>query len=142
MVYAMAKCKKPVERLWISSLEEGAIREGFAHLKPGKEYDSLYDAALCRQQADWLVGINGTRLFTVLYGGRVLKVGRVQTPTLAMLVEREERIQNFQKETYYIVSIQADGIAATSEPIKEKEKAEKVLEACQGKESVIRAIQK
>lgn len=83
LVYEKAGCNKPMKRLWISSMEESAIREGFENLKPGSDYDHLYHSALCRQEADWLVGINGTRLFTVLYGGKVLKVGRVQTPTLA-----------------------------------------------------------
>jgi DNA topoisomerase-3 len=83
LVYEQAGCSKPMKRLWISSMEESAIREGFENLKPGSDYDHLYHSALCRQEADWLVGINGTRLFTVLYGGKVLKVGRVQTPTLA-----------------------------------------------------------
>ena len=108
LVYEKAGCTKPVKRLWISSMEESAIREGLMHLRNSREYDNLYYSALCRQQADWLVGLNGTRLFTVLYGGKVLKVGRVQTPTLAMLVEREEKIRNFQKESYYIAHIFAD----------------------------------
>lgn len=84
LVYEMAGCNKPMKRLWISSMEESAIRDGFANLKPGSDYDCLYQSALCRQRADWLVGLNGTRLFTVLYGGKVLKVGRVQTPTLGI----------------------------------------------------------
>ena len=105
LVYEMAGCNKPMKRLWISSMEESAIREGFAELKPGSDYDHLYESALCRQQADWLVGLNGTRLFTVLYGGKVLKVGRVQTPTLAMLVDRETKIMNFKKEAYYMAHI-------------------------------------
>ena len=92
LVYEQTGCSKPMKRLWISSMEESAIREGFENLKQGSDYDHLYHSALCRQEADWLVGINGTRLFTVLYGGKVLKVGRVQTPTLAMLVEREAKI--------------------------------------------------
>lgn len=102
LVYEQAGCRKPMKRLWISSMEESAIRDGFENLKPGSDYDSLYQSALCRQQADWLVGLNGTRLFTVLYGGKVLKVGRVQTPTLAMLVDREVKIMNFEKEQYYM----------------------------------------
>ena len=109
LVYEMAGCDKPIKRLWISSMEETAIREGFENLQPGSDYDNLYHSALCRQEADWLVGINGTRLFTVLYGGKVLKVGRVQTPTLAMLVDREAKIMNFQKEKYYMAHILMDG---------------------------------
>lgn len=102
LVYEMAGCTKPIKRLWISSMEESAIKEGFESLRPGSEYEHLYEAALSRQQADWLVGINGTRLFTVLYAGKVLKVGRVQIPTLAMLVEREMKIINFVKEKYFL----------------------------------------
>lgn len=95
----MAGCKKPVKRLWVSSLEESAIKDGFADLKPGSSYDRLYHSALCRQEADWLVGINATRLFTVLYGGRLLRAGRVQTPTLAMVTGREDEIKNFKKKS-------------------------------------------
>lgn len=114
LVYEMAGCKKEILRLWISSMEESAIRKGFAELRPGYEYDNLYHSALCRQRADWLVGINGTRLFTVLYGNKVLKVGRVQTPTLAMLAEREIQRLNFKKETYYAAHIRANGIDAVT----------------------------
>ena len=98
LAYKLAGCKKPFSRMWISSMEETAIEDGFHNLKLGSEYDSIYESALCRQQADWLVGINGTRLFTVLYRGKVLKVGRVQTPTLAMIVERERAINGFVKK--------------------------------------------
>ncbi len=131
LVYEMAKCKKPIKRLWISSMEESAIKEGFAHLKSGSEYDNLYHSALCRQEADWLVGINGTRLFTVLYGGKLLKVGRVQTPTLAMLVERETKIVNLKKEPYFIAHLLFDGVDAVSERINSKSEAEKMIEFCQ-----------
>ena len=112
LTYNMAGCRKPMKRLWISSMEESAIRDGFHNLRPGSDYDNLYKSALCRQEADWLVGINGTRLFTVLYGGKALKVGRVQTPTLAMLVERAGQISNFQKEKYFNVELDCDGIPA------------------------------
>ncbi len=112
LVYEVACCNKPTKRLWISSMEESAIRDGFKNLKPGSDYDNLYQSALCRQQADWIVGINGTRFFTVLYGGRVLKVGRVQTPTLAMIVEREEKIRNFQREKHYTAHILMDELDA------------------------------
>ncbi|MBO5031237.1 MAG: DNA topoisomerase [Lachnospiraceae bacterium] len=124
LVYEMAGCRKPMKRLWISSMEDSAIREGFAHLKPGSDYDNLYRSALCRQQADWLVGLNGTRLFTVLYGGKVLKVGRVQTPTLAMLVDREEKIRTFKKEQYYVAHILSNGIDAVTERMDSKAQAE------------------
>lgn len=103
--YNLCGCKKPVKRLWISSLEEYAIRKGFENLKDGKEYDNLYAAALCRAKADWLIGINGTRLFTTLYKGKTLNVGRVVTPTLALLAERESAIENFKKEKFYTVEL-------------------------------------
>ena len=130
LVYDQAGCGKPIKRLWISSMEESAIREGFENLRPGSDYDNLYHSALCRQRADWLVGLNGTRLFTVLYGGKVLKVGRVQTPTLAMLVEREERIRNFKKESYYTAHILMDGIDAAAESTSDKAQAENIAAAC------------
>ena len=132
LVYHQAGCDKPVKRLWISSMEESAVREGFADLKPGNDYDHLYESALCRQRADWLVGLNGTRLFTVLYGGKVLKVGRVQTPTLAMLVEREEKIRDFKKEQYYTAHILMDRIDAATGRIDDKEQAESIAAACKG----------
>ena len=113
-VYQMAGCKKPFKRLWISSMEDAAIREGFAHLKPGADYDDLYQSALCRAQADWLVGINATRLFSILYH-KTLTVGRVQTPTLNMLVDREAKISNFKKEKYHVVHIAAGGMEAANE---------------------------
>ena len=125
LVYEMAGCDKPIKRLWLSSMEESAIREGFANLKPGYMYNDLYKSALCRQQADWLVGINGTRLFTALYN-RLLKVGRVQTPTLAMLVDREAAIQSFKKEPFYTCHIDVNGMDAVSEKFKTKEEAESV----------------
>ena len=111
-------------------MEEKAIREGFSQLRPGTEYDNLYSSALCRQQADWLVGINGTRLFTVLYRSKVLKVGRVQTPTLAMIVNRESEIMNFKKEPYYSVELQMGNLVATSEKFKEREEAQALMNKC------------
>lgn len=142
LVYEMADCTKPIKRLWISSMEESAIREGFGSLKPGSAYNHLYQSALCRQEADWLVGINGTRLFTVLYGGKVLKVGRVQTPTLAMLVERESRIMNFKKEPFYLAHILMNGLEAATERMTEKKKAEQIVEACQGGQALVTSIAK
>lgn len=136
LVYTCAKCSKPIERLWISSMEESAILSGFQNLRPGKEYDNLYESALARQKADWLVGINGTRLFTVLYNGKMLRVGRVQTPTLAMLVDRETEIMDFKKEPFYTVCIDADGVLAVSEKIKDKEKAEDRLQSFPIRKSV------
>ena len=142
LVYDMAKCEKSMKRLWISSMEETAIREGFDNLKPGNEYDNLYHSALCRQEADWLVGINGTRLFTVLYGGKVLKVGRVQTPTLAMLVERESRIMNFKKEQYFMAHIICGGVDAATERIDSKTEAEKVAGACLNGQALVTSVVK
>ena len=142
LVYDQAGCGKPIKRLWISSMEESAIREGFENLLPGNDYDNLYHSALCRQRADWLVGLNGTRLFTVLYGGKVLKVGRVQTPTLAMLVEREEKIRNFKKEPYYMAHILMDGVDAATERIDDKAQAEGIAATCGGKAAAVVSITK
>ncbi len=142
LVYQMAKCKKPIKRLWISSMEEDSIKKGFQELKSGSDYDNLYASALCRQQADWLVGMNGTRLFTVLYGGKVLKIGRVQTPTLAMLVERENKIQNFKKEPYFVVHMLWKDIDAVTERIETKEQAENIVRSCQKEQAIVTAIKK
>ena len=142
LVYNMASCNKPMKRLWISSMEESAIREGFENLKPGSDYDHLYHSALCRQEADWLVGINGTRLFTVLYGGKVLKVGRVQTPTLAMLVERESKIMNFKKEQYFMAHILCGGVDAATERIDSKTEAEKIAGACLNGQALVTSVAK
>ena len=129
LVYHQCNCRKPVSRLWISSMEDAAIREGFANLKPSTEYDSLYKAALCRERADWLVGINATRLFSCLHGV-TLNVGRVMTPTLAMAVEREAAIAAFKPEPFYIIQLQTGGCMASSERFKERAKAEKLLAEC------------
>ena len=140
LVYRLAGCSKPVKRLWVSSLEESAIKEGFANLKPGSSYDRLYHSALCRQEADWLVGINATRLFTVLYGGRLLRAGRVQTPVLAMLVKREGEITGFKKEQYFTVDIRCNGMYAVSGRINSREEAEKTASACQDGKAVITSV--
>ena len=129
LVYEMAGCKKPILRLWISSMEDTAIREGFSDLRPSAEYEALYQSALCRQKADWLVGINATRLFSVLYH-RTLNVGRVQTPTLAMLAERDAKINGFQKEKYHHVRLKVGGAEAVSEKITDPAEAEQVKTAC------------
>ncbi len=142
LTYNMAGCDKPMQRLWISSMEKSAIKEGFSNLRPGSEYDHLYESALCRQEADWLVGINGTRLFTVLYGGKALKVGRVQTPTLAMLVDREAKIMNFKKEAYYVAHILGNGLEAVSEHISDKAEAEKIAGACTNGQAIVTAVVK
>ena len=140
LVYHQCKCKKPFERLWISSMEDAAIREGFASLRPGTEYDALYEAALCRERADWIVGINATRLFSCKYGP-TLNVGRVMTPTLAMVCDRETAISGFQSEPFYTVQLVPEGFAANGERMKEKTEAEKVVEECRmaGTATVVKA---
>ena len=140
LVYEQAGCKKPVSRLWLSSMEDSAIREGFANLKPSTEYDALYQAALCRERADWMVGINCSRLFSCLYG-RPLAVGRVMTPTLAMTVEREAAIAAFVPEKFYTVALElTSGFVASSRRISEKPAAEKLLAEC--RKEMVSTIQK
>ena len=141
LVYNQAECKLPFKRLWISSMEEKAILEGFQQLKDGHEYDNLYYSAVARSEADWLVGINATRLFTVLYHHRLI-VGRVQTPTLAMLVEREKSIENFQKEKYYLVHLLMDGLDAVSNRIKEKSAAVQMMEDMKDETAQILSVKK
>ena len=136
LVYHQCNCRKPVSRLWISSMEDAAIREGFANLKPSTEYDSLYKAALCRERADWLVGINATRLFSCLHGV-TLNVGRVMTPTLAMTVEREASIAAFKPEPFYIIQLQTGGCMASSERFKDKTQAEDLLAKCRKSSRVL-----
>lgn len=136
LVYEKAGCKKPMLRLWISSMEDTAIKAGFENLRPGSEYDRLYSAASCRNKADWLVGINGTRLFTTQYGKKIT-VGRVQTPTLAMLVERKGQIENFTKEAYYKVHISGDGYELTAEEQREGAAAKALAERVDHKTATI-----
>lgn len=138
-VMEKAGCKKPVKRLWISSMEESAIKKGFDNLRDGKAYDNLYFSALCRAKADWLVGINATRLFSLLYN-HTLNVGRVQSPTLKMLVDRNDAITNFKKEKYYHVRLALDGVEAVSEKVSSREKAEEIAEACKGKSAVCTSV--
>lgn len=138
-VYQMAGCQKPFSRLWISSMEDSAIREGFQNLKPGADYDALYQSALCRSKADWLIGINATRLFSVLYH-RTLTVGRVQTPTLKMLADRDEAITHFQKEKYHIVHISAGGAEAVSSRVPDAAGADAIKTACAGAQAVCASV--
>ena len=140
-VYHLAGCTKPMKRLWISSMEDSAIREGFAHLKPGRDYDPLHQSALCRAKADWLIGINATRLFSVLYH-KTLTVGRVQTPTLKMLADRDAKITGFQKEKYHIVHIAGGGMEAASDRFPDPSEAESVKTACGGARAVCASIQR
>ena len=140
LVYALCGCTKPVERLWISSLEDAAIAEGFRNLRPASEYDSLYHAALCRAQADWLVGINATRLFSTRYH-QLLNIGRVMTPTLALLVEREAQIQAFQSTPFYTVQLDCGLLSAISERLTERAEAERIAALCDGKEARISKLE-
>ena len=140
LVYQQAGCKKPFSRLWLSSMEENAIREGFARLKPSTEYDALYNAALCRERADWMVGINASRLFSCLYG-QPLAVGRVMTPVLAMTVVREAAIAAFVPQKFYTVELElTSGCTASSRRISEKDAAENLLAEC--RKEMISTIQK
>ena len=141
LVYGMTGCTKPVERLWISSMEDSAIREGFKELRPGSEYDALYHSALCRQKADWLVGINATRLFSVLYH-RTLNVGRVQTPTLAMLVERDGKISTFKKEKFHHVKLDLNGTEVLSQRFQYLSQAQSALVNCSESEVVCTSVTK
>ena len=140
-VYQMAGCTKPVKRLWISSMEDAAIREGFANLRPDSDYDALYQSALCRAKADWLVGINATRLFSVLYH-KTLTVGRVQTPTLKMLVDRDAKILRFQKEKYYTVGIQSGSLKAGSGRIASMDEADTLRKACAGASAICFSVKR
>ncbi len=140
LTYDLCQCTKPVKRLWISSMEESAIRKGFDNLADGRKYDNLYAAALCRAKADWLIGINGTRLFTTLYKGKTLNVGRVLTPTLTLLAEREAAIEHFKKEKFYTVELDAQGIRASSGKFNSKTDAEKLRSACLGKTAVVQSV--
>ena len=140
LTYDLCKCAKPVKRLWISSMEESAIRKGFDHLVDGQKYNNLYAAALCRAKADWLIGINGTRLFTTLYKGKTLNVGRVLTPTLTLLAEREAAIEHFKKEKFYTVELDAQGLRAASGKFNSKTDAEKLRSACLGKTAVVQSV--
>lgn len=140
-VYNHADCKKPFVRLWISSMEDSAISEGFRNLQPSQTYDNLYASALARSQADWLVGINGTRLYTCHYH-TLLRVGRVQTPVLAMLAERSEQINHFKKTPYWNVDITADGLTVSREKIMNRQEAEELAAKCQGQDLQIKSIEK
>ena len=141
LVYAKANCKKPVKRLWISSMEESAIREGFENLQDGSAYDNLYQSALCRLWADWLVGINATRLFSLLYR-KTLNVGRVQIPTLALLCDRHNKISFFKKEKYFTVSLDLGGVKVETERIDKENKAKEIMTACENSQAVCVSVKK
>ncbi len=140
-VYEQAGCQKPFSRLWISSMEESAIREGFSNLKDGRSYDRLYQSALCRAKADWLIGINATRLFSILYH-KTLNVGRVQTPTLDMLVKRDYAISSFQKEKYHVVRLNMGGVTALSEKQFDAAAAQQMKTACEKSQAVCVSVKR
>ena len=140
LVYEKIGCKKPVKRLWISSMEESAISEGFKALRDSSYYDDLYHSALCRAKADWIVGINATRLFSVLYG-QTLNVGRVMSPTLAMIVEREAAISAFKPEPFYTVQLDCGTFILSSEKLTDKQTAEALLKACDGQTIAIHSVE-
>ena len=141
LVYYQTGCRKPFKRLWISSMEDEAIKEGFENLREGSDYDNLYEAALCRSKADWLVGINGTRLFTTLYDKR-LTVGRVQTPTLAMVVERNRQITEFQKQKYFNLHLKDGKLEVHKEKIFDEQEAKNIQEKCNGTDAVVKSVTK
>ena len=140
-VYDLAGCRKPVKRLWISSMEDAAIQKGFQTMKSEEEYKNLCMAAVCRAQADWLIGMNGTRAYTTRYFKRLV-VGRVQTPTLAMLAERQERIEHFQKEAFYKVALTDGKLTVVSENIANEEAAELLVALCNGSTAVVTQMKK
>ena len=141
LVYHAAGCDKPFSRLWISSMEKSAIKKGFAELKPGEAYDALYASALCRAKADWIIGINATRLFSVLHG-KTLNVGRVQTPTLKMLADRDAAITSFKKEKYYIVRLDVGGAEAASARISDAADAEALKTACEASQAMCVSVKR
>lgn len=140
-VYNLSGSNKPVKRLWVSSLEESAIKDGFAKLKDGKEYDNLYNAGFCRAKADWLVGMNGSRLFSIRYNSS-LNTGRVQTPTLAMIVKRDYDVKNFIKQKYFNIELNCGSFTASSEKINDESKADELISKVSGKSATATDIKK
>lgn len=141
LVYDHSKCSKPYQRLWISSMEDSAIKDGFDKLKDGKKYENLYQSAIARTKADWLVGLNATRLFTTTYHTK-LSVGRVQTPTLAMIVERDKNISNFKKEKFYHVELDLGDFKLKSEKVGSIDEAKAIAKSCEGKLAIISELTK
>ena len=139
-VYYLAGCSKPILRLWISSMEDDAIHAGFKQLKSGRNYDGLHQSALCRAKADWLVGINATRYFSLTYG-RTLNIGRVMSPTLALLVQREADISAFVPESFYTVQLDCGFIAATDR-MKDRKTADGIANACKGKTAIVKSVER
>jgi DNA topoisomerase-3 len=141
LVYEMCNCRKPIERLWISSLEETAIQKGFRELQPGSAYDRLYQAALCRAQADWLVGLNITRILSTVYN-QTLNVGRVMTPTLALVTAREAAVASFQPATFYTVGLDCGDFTATSEKYAAQAEADHIAAQCHGKSCAVQQAER
>ena len=139
IVYELSGCRKPIQRLWLSSMEDEAIRQGFRSLQDGRDYENLYQAALCRAKADWLVGINATRFFTLLYH-RKLKVGRVMSPTLAMLVQREAEVRAFVPEPFFTVQLDLNSLTVVGEKLKSKQKAAALAGQCKGKAVTVQSV--
>ncbi|MBR1431801.1 DNA topoisomerase 3 [Ruminococcus sp.] len=140
-VYQMARCRKPVKRLWVSSLEESAIRSALGSMKPMSAYDNLFYAGYSRARADWLVGMNGSRLFSCRYGGK-LNIGRVQTPTLAMIVKRDHDVRHFVKQKYFTADIACDGFTLSSARIDEEAAADALISSCEGKPVIVKSVQR
>ena len=140
-VYNMARCRKPVKRLWVSSLEESAIRKALSIMKPMSAYDNLFNAGYARARADWLVGMNGSRLFSVRYGGK-LNIGRVQTPTLAMIVQRDAEVNGFIKQKYYTSDLNCGGFILSSARIDDENAADTLVSACDGSTVTISSIKR
>jgi DNA topoisomerase-3 len=140
-VYELAGCNKPMKRLWLSSMEDAAIRKAFKELRPGSDYNNLYEAAMCRAKADWLVGINATRLFSVLYH-RTLNVGRVVSPTLALIVQRDAEINAFKPEPFYTVELNIGDFKASSAKHKDKTEAETISASCKGQRAIVKTVER
>ncbi|MBQ8934825.1 MAG: DNA topoisomerase III, partial [Oscillospiraceae bacterium] len=141
LLYDYAHCDKLVERLWINSMEDYAIREGFQNLRPAADFDQLYQAALCRSRADWLIGINATRRYGALTHRKGIRIGRVQSPTLAMLVQRQEEIKAFQPSAYFTVELSGNGLKTVSEPIADRAAADALVSACNG-QAVVKSVER
>ena len=140
-VYQLAECDKPMKRLWISSMEDKAIREGFEHLRPGSDYDGLYQSALCRAKADWLVGINATRLYSVMYR-HTLNVGRVMSPTLALIAQREAEIAAFEPVPFYTVELDCGGVTFSGERVSAPAEANAIAAACQDSPATVQKVER
>ena len=140
-VYQMARCRKPVKRLWVSFLEESAIRQALSNMKPMSAYDNLFYAGFSRAKADWIVGMNGSRLFSCRYGGK-LNIGRVQTPTLAMLVKRDYDVKHFVKQKYFTADIACDGFTLSSARIDDETAVNDLVSSCEGKPVMVKSVKK